>query len=632
VIALDPSAPANRAIVDLDKAPRDPRGFVTYSSEFLLLRPVSAAARSGTLLYEVNNRGGIGILGQLGGRSPAHNDPTTRADAGNGFLFESGFSLLWSAWAWDAQPGQNGDRPFKLDPPVATDNGRPITGAVTNEFTVSAPAETAEFTGLRGVPYPLAIEDDPAAVLSERDGPDAPRRAVARARWSFVHQPGEATPTRVRLDGGFRPGVLYDVTYRARDPVVVGAGLAAIRDLLSWFRDHPFEGQPPPARTLIFGISQSGRVIDTMLLKGLNVDERGRGVFDGAFIHVAGAGKGSFDHRFAMPTRHFSLLEEHDYPTDYFPFTTAQEREPLTGQAGSLLDADRSLGVTPPRLFFVNTSTEYWNRSASLITTDPAGRRDIAPAANARVYLLAGSQHYVGRSKTRAPYVNCVSTTNHYPVMRALLLDLQRWVAEDRPPPPSAYPTIASRELISAQAYRAAFPALPSLTAPVTNLKPPRLDLGPRFWREGIADRIPPRHLAPFNTLVPAPDRDGNDRSGIRQVELQVPLGTHTGWNQRAPETGFGWATARFDGSFVPFARTEAERRRLRDPRPSLQARYRSRADFEAKLRAAAERDVAAGFLRREEVGDIVAAQGALYDRIMAHDPDDRSCTYLFAE
>jgi hypothetical protein len=216
--------------------------------------------------------------------------------------------------------------------------------------------------------------------------------------------------------------------------------------------------------------------------------------------------------------------------------------------------------------------------------------------------------------------------------MRALLLDLQRWVAEDRPPPPSAYPTIASRELISAHAYRAAFPAVPSLTAPVTNLKPPRLDLGPRFWREGIADRIPPRHLAPFNTLVPAPDRDGNDRSGIRQVELQVPLGTHTGWNQRAPETGFGWATARFDGSFVPFARTEAERRRLRDPRPSLQARYRSRADFEAKLRAAAERDVAAGFLRREEVGDIVAAQGALYDRIMAHDPDDRSCTYLFAE
>jgi hypothetical protein len=143
---------------------------------------------------------------------------------------------------------------------------------------------------------------------------------------------------------------------------------------------------------------------------------------------------------------------------------------------------------------------------------------------------------------------------------------------------------------------------------------------------------VPPHVGKPFETRVPRPDADGNDQGGIVPPEILAPLGTRAAFNTRNEAAGFPWATARWDGSFIPFARSEAERRFLHDPRPSLEARYADRADYEKKLRAAAERTVAAGFLRAEEVDAVVRDGGAFYDRLMAHDPADRGCTYLFAQ
>jgi hypothetical protein len=137
-----------------------------------------------------------------------------------------------------------------------------------------------------------------------------------------------------------------------------------------------------------------------MLLRGLHVDEDGRSVFDGAFIHVAGGGKGGFDYRFAMPTRHFSMLEDHIYPTDFFPFATTAARDPVTGAEGAILDRARALGAIP-KLFYVNNSSEYWNRAASLIATDPGGTRDLELAPETRIYFIAGAQHYVGNLLAR---------------------------------------------------------------------------------------------------------------------------------------------------------------------------------------------------------------------------------------
>ncbi|HUA55338.1 MAG TPA: alpha/beta hydrolase domain-containing protein [Candidatus Sulfotelmatobacter sp.] len=625
--ALDPKSAANAAIADLKLAPRDGRGLVVFDAEFVMLRPVDGARANGTLLYDVPNRGNLAMLRQLD-EAPDTNDPSSEADLGNAFLLQQGFTMLWSAWQWDISAPAK-ERRLILKPPIATENGKPITGKVAFEFLVNAPAATAEFTGNAGLAYPFARAGTPDAELTRRERPDGKRQTIPRTHWGFVAPADGGLPSQLRLDDGFEPGHLYELVYTARDPVVVAAGLAGIRDLLSYVRANPLENGPLPKRTLIFGISQSGRVIQTMLLHGLHVDEAGKPVFDGAFIHVAGGGKGGFDYRFALPTRHFSMLEDHDYPTDYFPFTTTPEHDPVTGAHGSVLDKARALDVVP-KLFYVNQSTEYWNRSASLTHTDPEGEHDVAVDPRARVYLIAGAQHFAGRQRNRGIYANCVNPMDHYREMRALLLALDRWVRDGTEPPASLYPRLADGTLVTVAAYKAAFPKLDDVALPETNLRPPRLDLGPRFESQHIADFVPPHAGKPFETRVPRPDADGNDRGGIVPPELAVPLGTRAAFNTRTAAAGFPWATARFDGSFIPFARSEAERRFANDPRPSLEARYADRADYEKQLRAAAERTVAAGFLRPEEVDDLVAEGGAFYDRIMAHDPADRSCTYLF--
>ncbi len=542
--ALNPATAANGRIVDLERAPRDARGLVRFAAEFVVLRPVKA--QPSTLLYDVNNRGSIAMLGQVNGRSPANNDPTTAADAGDGFLMRHGFTLLFSAWTWDVAPQPPGAKPLIFTPPIAKGpHGAAIRGPVENEFIVNEPTEVATYAGLRGLTYEPATPDDPSAVLTERARPDDARRAIARKRWRFVEAERAGGPGRVQLDGGFKPGTIYELTYTAKDPYVTGAGLAGIRDLLAWFRDHRFEGAPAPRKVLIFGISQSARLIGRMLHDGLDVDEMGRLAFDGAYLQVPGAGgSAGFNSRFAQPTRHPSMLEEHDYPSDEFPFTTGPSRDPVTGRTASYLDHARDAQGRVPKLMIVNTSTEYWNRDASLITTTADGARDVAPAADVRIYGLMGAQHYVGRSHTRAPFVNCVCTTDHYLAMRALILALDRWTNSGEPPPPSAYPRISDGTLVTVAAYRAAFPKDVGLVPPEQNLREPRLDFGPGFHEQGVASRVPPKHGPPYETRVPAPDADGNDRGGVRLVELRVPLGTHTGWNERAPETGFACGTA----------------------------------------------------------------------------------------
>ena len=627
--ALDPKAPANAAIVDLKRAPRDARGRVQFASEFVLLRPTGG--QPSTLIYDVNNRGGIAMLGQINGRSPANNDPSTAADAGDGFLMRHGFSMLFSAWTWDvapASPPAPNARPLVFAPPVA----RGVKGRVQNEFTVNAATDIVTYAGMRGLTYEPATPNDPHAQLTERARPGDKRRPIARSSWHFVAPEQAGGPGRVQLEGGFKPDTIYELTYVAKDPYVTGAGLAGIRDLLAYFRDKPFEGAPVPKNVLMFGISQSGRVIGRMLHDGLTVDETGQLAFSGAYLHVPGAGgSAGFNSRFAQPTRHPSMLEEHDYPADAFPFSTAPARDPVSGKTASYLDRARDRQGRLPKLFIANTSTEFWNRGASLIATTPDGMQDLAPPDNVRIYGFMGAQHYVGRSRTRAPFTACVSTSDHYLPMRALILALDDWTSKGKQPPANAYPQLSDGTLTTVADYRAVFPKGFGLTPPEQNLREPRLDFGRKFASQGIADKVPPKQGDEYETRVPVPDADGNDKGGVRLVEVQAPLGTHTGWNLRAPETGFAWATSRFDGSFVPFARTEAERAATGDPRASLEARYPTRDDFVAAVRAAAERQVAAGLLLQEDMERTLSENAGLYDRIIRRDPADTGCGYLYA-
>src|SRR5262249_37526187 len=191
---------------------------------------------------------------------------------------------------------------------------------------------------------------------------------------------------------------------------------------------------------------------------------------------------------------------------------------------------------------YVNNSSEYWNRAASLIATDPAGLRDLEPVPEARIYLIAGAEHYVGNLRDRGIFANCVNTLNHYRVMRALILAFDRWVREGVEPPQSTYPRIADGTLVTIAANALAFPRIPDFRLPEGNLRPPRLDFGSRFETDRIADEVPPTMGKPFETLVPKPDVDGLDQGGIALPDVLVPLGTRTGFNTRNDAAGFPWA------------------------------------------------------------------------------------------
>jgi hypothetical protein len=634
--AIDPEHAANARIVDLQLAPRDARGRVTFAGDFILLRPTNPSRGNHRLLYEVNNRGNLGMLAFFN-KAAWSNDPIDVFDAGDGFLMERGYTLLWSAWNWDVLPG-NGRLQIEL--PIATDHGAVIIGPLAAEFIVDGWTQEAPFMWGDSRGYPPLSLDQPDARLTVRHEQTDPRQEIPRDAWAFAHLDGERLvpdPTRIFYRDGFEPGRIYEVRYTARDPRVVGLGLAAIRDALAFFRFEQADsagtpnpiavrGSPDPRATLVFGISQSGRVIQHMLFEGLHVDEAGRRTFVGALIHVAGAGKGSFNHRFAQTTRHPSHLEDHQYPVDFFPFTTTPQRDPVTGASSDVLARARAGPL--PRLFYTSTSTEYWTRAASLLHTDVAGEVDIPLDPMARLYVVAGAQHGNWRFPTRGPYQNCGNALDHRPPLRALLLALDAWATEGRVPPASVYPRIAEGTLGSVEEYRARFPAIPGLTLPDGNLQPPRLDLGPRFGGKGIADRQPPDFGPPFVTRVPLPDPDGNDLGGIRMPEIVAPLGTYTGWNLRRPEIGAPDKLARWSGSFIPFARDEAERRAAGDPRPSLEARYRSRSDYEAQVTAVAQALVDGGYLLADDVPELTRRAGAFHQRLMTREPSP-SCAWL---
>jgi hypothetical protein len=611
VYAVDPENAANARIVDLKLAPRDLRGRVGFSADFALLKPVDLSKGNHRLLYDVSNRGNLGILARLN-RGEGTNDPSTAAHAGNGFLMREGYSILWSGWNWDVLPGN--DR-LQIDLPVATDGGRTITGTVVAEIVVDERTDVRPFAW--GDSRCYEVVDATAnrdATLTVRDEQRAPRVEIPRERWSF------ADATHVRLEGGFEPGRIYELVYVAKDPRVVGLGLAAIRDAISFFhfstRDavgtpSPLartgaEGtpRPDPEKAIAFGISQSGRVLNHMLFQGLHVDEAGRMVFEAAMPHVAGAGKGSFNHRFAQTTRHPSPLEDHQYPADFFPSTTVPDTDPVTGKTGDVLAVAKEMGKVP-RLMYTGTSTEYWTRAASPLHVSPDGTRDAGVDEHVRIYYIAGGQHGIAASRDRV-YQNRPNPLDHSPPLRALLLALDRWATTGSPPPPSLYPRIDRGELVTAAAYAASFPRIPEARPPKGNLEPPRLDLGPRFETDGIIDTQPPGFGPAFATLVPAPDADGNDRGGIRLPDVAVPLGAYTGWNLRPAAMGAEGALARWSGSFFPFAATAEDRRKSRDPRLSIAERYRDHADYVRRVSATADGHVKQGYLLAEDARALV--------------------------
>jgi hypothetical protein len=605
--ALDPRLPQNQAIVDLTLAPRNARGQVEFSADFYLLKPVEPSRGSGRLFYEAGNRGSKRILPvfQNAADSP---DPTTPGEFGNGALMREGYTLLWMGWQWDVPAGR-----MRMAIPIATDGGRPITGLVRGNFIPGANATTAAIADRNHQAYPVVDPESAEHVLYVRTLPGDAPAVVPRARWRFTG------PGTISLDSGFEAGRIYDVVYRARDPRVVGVGLAGTRDLVSFFKHATAaEGNPMPGLRVAFGwgVSQTGRFLRHFVYQGFNEDERGRQVFDGLFDQVGGAGRGSFNHRFGQQSRdqlqHFNI----QYPVDMFPFTDEIETDPITGARDGLLERARR-SKTVPKLVHLLTNSEYFNRAGSLVHTDVAGTRDVAPPETSRIYMVASAPHIVGAFPPapfgdkdfvgKAPMNPLVYT----PVVRAIFRALEAWVVDGTPPPDSRHPRLADGTLKAPA--EAGWPAVPGVRLPASPMTTYRLDFGPD-WSKGLVTKEPPGLGAPFVSLVPAVDEAGNDRGGIRLPQVAVPLATHTGWNYRAPAIGAPDRLASEIGAYYPLPRTRADRERTGDARRSIAERYASRDEYLGRIAAAALSLVHDRFLLPEDVPDEIARAARHWD------------------
>lgn len=599
---LDPRDPHNRIITDLAAAPRTPRGTVAYGATFAIARPTDPARASGVLLYDVPNRGNARIA----------------PDA-------AGHVRVWSGWQGDLTPAAGVQT---ATVPVAPG----LTGSVLQRFVgVAAGTASVPIVGgiVRPVPRPMPVSlDTRRARLWVQDADRASPTPIAPDRWAFadctrVPFPGTPDPARLCLKDGFVSDRAYTLVYRGRDPKVLGIGFAAVRDLIAFLhhgaRDDAGTANPVAGQVrwpIVTGTSQSGNFVKSFIHLGFNADEAGRRVFDGANPDIA-ARQVPLNIRFGVPGGAADLFELGSEGALWW----ARYDDRVRGRGvSSLLDRCRASGTCPKILETIGAA-EIWGLrlSPGLVGTDAA--RDLPLPAEVRRYYFPSVTHggsqtggFPLKGETMPPgYPPCALALNPIrtaDVRRALLARLVAWVKDGTPPPASRYPTIAAGELVAPTAAAMGWPAIPGVPSPETALNPlPDYDVGPAFRytdESGVAALQPPRIRRYLPQRVPRVDADGNEVGGVPAVALMVPIGTYTGWNVRTSGYGAGGSCG-FIGGFVPFARTEAERRAAGDPRPSLEARYRDHAGFVARVRDAVAAQVRDGWLLADDGARIVA-------------------------
>jgi hypothetical protein len=589
---LDPNAADNSGIADLGLAPRNARGMVPYETELFILRPADPAKGSGVLLYDVLNRGNKFLMGWVNDAPEPNgsvNDPRTLTDAGNGFTFRRGDTMVWSGWQSDVLPGQG-----RMTIQVPVMEG--VTGQVRNELVSGTRIGNLVEAPL---PYPAASTDPSRARLTVRAREADPRLDVPANGWEFA---GERAIRLLPAGTPFAPVKLYELWYEAKAPVVSGIGFAAVRDVVSFLRyegaGSPLagaDGRPTVRHAIGFGISLSGRFLRHFLELGMNRDEEGRRVFDGVYAHISGAGKVFGNMRWAMPSRTATQHEDRFYPENWFPFGYARATDPATGQSSSLLHGDAS----DPLVIESNTSTEYWQKGASLVHTDPATGADLPQPPTVRVFMIAGTQH-AGHAGTPATPGPCAEPRNPHsagPAFRALIAALEDWVTQGVAPPESRVPRAADGTGVPASSVR--LPAIPGVTwAPGANIVGPSAN-----WLHP-----PAQQPNPYPTLVSAVDGDGNEIAGLRLPDIAAPLGTFSGTNVYAL---YPSELCDRDGIYLPFARTLAQREAAHDPRPSLEERYGAPPAYVASVREAAAELVSARLLLPEDAERYVAAAEA---------------------
>jgi hypothetical protein len=642
---VDPQSPANSMIQDIALAPKNAKGMVEYSTDIDILRPSDRSKSNGVLFFNIINRGNKGGLTLFntdipGGAANVANI-NAASEAGDGFMQQQGYTMVWFGWQPDVVDGLNR---MTMQVPVAKNpDGSAITGTVRNELTVPRPTTTMPLQSgwftFASKPYPTVSTDNKTALtdgflptLTMRVRENEPRISIPNAEWSFgsceTNKPPAVNDTQVCYPAGFKPGRLYELTYRAKDPLVLGLGFAAARDLGAFIKasEKDDSGTANPAyvanaKAIVMGSSQSGRFIRSLIHLGFNRDEAGKIVFDGALPHIGG-GLIPLNIRFGQPGRAITNTTDHLFPGAEFPFSYASETDPLTGRTQGILDRCTATNSCP-KIVHAATALEMWELRQSLGFTDPLGTKDLPESANVRSYIMASTQHSQALLPlpTKEPFGFCQQQGNPNPhnwTMRALLTHLTAWVKDGTEPPPSSRPTIAAGNLVAPDQVK--FPRIPAnayggVTRPAVKFTADNdplhvqdygKDYNPADTSGIIAPDAPKLSAARYGTLVAQVDADGNDLGGIRDVFVAVPIGTYTGWNYFNKdffEDGFCTLT----GSFIPFAPTQAERVATADPRPSIEERYPTKQAYVAAFKKAADDLVAQRFLLPDDAMRLVS-------------------------
>ena len=592
---LDPNEDLNGTITDIAYAPVNGDGLIEYAADFRLLVP-SVSVANGGLLYNVNNRGGSSFPPE---RSLLHP------------LSGMGFTYLATGWINELSPR---DGRLRLHAPIVGSAEQRITGQVRYEVSVGATAEKLNIAGNGHLAYEPTAAGLASASLTRRLYQDDPRLPVERSQFQLeVVAENDSNQPIVNLSvaGGFQPGMLYELLYEARNPVLAGAGMAAIRDMVSAIRfgdDAADElsqlGLSDIESTVAWGNSQSGRLLRQFMLDGFNEDLKGRKVFDGVIPVIAGSGYGMFNNRFAMPTRTNGQHSNHLYPNDLFPFTYGESTDPFTGRTDSILGKARA-SSTVPKVMHIQTSNEYWVRGGSLPHTNPQGTKDAVLPEEVRFYSIGGSQHGSGSGLPGAATSGQLPRNPNMwaPIADSLLVAMYDWVANDKAPPASRYPQIADGSLVPAhidgRINSRAWNQLSGVTHPEALYTPGFANYGDRWITDRIVDIHPLTTDMYYRTLVPAVNSNNNDsaKTTVLPPLTQVPLATFVPWNLRAVNTGAEKSLARLTGGYIPLPASMAAAEQASDPRTPIAAMYSSFSDYLSLYESATDLLISEGYL-----------------------------------
>jgi hypothetical protein len=594
---VDPKSPLNKMIVNLDKAARNHNGRVEYWTDIYILKPVDMKQGNGKIFYEAPNRGSKRILMFLND-APESNDPTLIEHTGNGFLMRQGYTIVWSGWQGDLIPGDNF---LVMGVPSATNKGKEIIGTVRAEIVVTREGIFSQpLSGDERVQsYEAATLDKSQASLTVREKSYGRRIPVPKSDWEFAtcsKKAGELeikpSTTDLCVLTGYKPGSIYEFIYQAKNPLVLGLGFAAVRDLISFLRyeikdaiDNPNPLTSNNEKTGIkkayaWGRSQSGRFLRDVVYHGFNEDESHRQVFEAISPHAAGGGRIFLNYEFARPVtssqQHTNQLEP-----ELFPFAYNILKDPQTRKKDGILKHPK----TDPLIIHTQTSTEYWQKRGALVHTNGAGK-DIPIPKKVRIYAISSAQHNAPFGST--PRMgNCQQLTNPIPIgdtLRALIVAMDRWVDEGTLPPPSQIPRVSDGSLVHPVQKAIGFPKIPGVRFIGLYNRQLFLDYGSNM-RHGKINHHPRQiRNGAYTILVPKVDEDGNEVAGIRLPAIRVPLATHTGWNLQRKGQAEDELCGLL-GSYIPFAETKEEREKSGDPRLSIEERYENHDHYVQSIR-----------------------------------------------